>query len=114
MNRVRRLAPYAWGALMGWLGYCAAVSARNGAFTIAVVFTVGGALAVLGHVQHCGLEDALRREAVRAERDARPQPADLSDQAVAVALAGWCCDAWAATAGADHDPATCTRKDTHT
>ncbi|UOB09112.1 hypothetical protein MQE23_08605 [Streptomyces sp. HP-A2021] len=36
-------------------------------------------------------------------------PAPLHDGVVAVAMAGWCCDAWAATAGTDHDP-TCPRK----
>lgn len=35
------------------------------------------------------------------------------DGVIAVALAAWCCDTWAATAGADHDPDHCTRKDHH-
>jgi hypothetical protein len=60
-----------------------------------------------------GRVDHARRVAVLAERAARPpgRPRSAIDGVVAVAMAGWCCDAWAATAGIEHDPDHCTRKD---
>jgi hypothetical protein len=53
------------------------------------------------------------REALRAERAARPphQRPGLEDGVVAVALAGACCERWWTSAGAEHEPTTCTRKD---
>ncbi|MER8219722.1 hypothetical protein ABTZ58_03810 [Streptomyces sp. NPDC094143] len=53
------------------------------------------------------------REALRAERAARPphQRPGLEDGVVAVALAGACCERWWTSAGTEHEPTTCTRKD---
>jgi hypothetical protein len=92
---------------------CAMVSLRNDAPHYAAFF-LGTAVALATAVVHHSFQrDELRyahAQLDRAERAARP-PTSAADAVVAVAMAGWCCDAWAATAGADHDPATCTRKD---
>jgi hypothetical protein len=55
------------------------------------------------------------REALRAERAARPphQRPGLEDGVVAVALAGACCERWWTSLGTEHEPTTCTRKDHH-
>ncbi|WP_432184877.1 hypothetical protein [Streptomyces tendae] len=60
----------------------------------------------------CGRVIAVRLARI-AEAAARPpdQRASLEDGVVAVALAAACCERWWTSAGADHDPATCTRKD---
>ena len=52
-----------------------------------------------------------RREALRAERAARPphQRIGLEDGVIAVALAGACCERWWTSLGAEHDHPT--RKD---
>jgi hypothetical protein len=53
------------------------------------------------------------REDLRAEQAARPpdQRPGLEDGVVAVALAAACCERWWTSAGAEHEPNTCTRKD---
>jgi hypothetical protein len=47
----------------------------------------------------------------RRGRPALPRRTPGAELTVASALAAACCEAWWATAGAEHDPATCTRKD---
>ncbi|MEZ7006151.1 hypothetical protein [Streptomyces sp. AD55] len=96
---------FGYGALFGWLAWCAVQSARNGAPWACAAFVAGSGLVVVAVIREGDLEDALRREAVRRERADRPRPADAGAAVAAVALAGWCCDAWAATAGAEHGPA---------
>ncbi|MFI9491275.1 MULTISPECIES: hypothetical protein [Streptomyces] len=93
-----------YGALFGWLAWCAVQSARNGAPWVCAVFVAGSGLVVVAATREGALKDALRREAVRAQRARRLHPADAGAAEAAVALAGWCCDAWAATAGGEHGP----------
>ncbi|MEV6123889.1 hypothetical protein AB0M23_25835 [Streptomyces sp. NPDC052077] len=101
MGCVHRVLYVGYGVLFGWLAWCAAMSARNGAFAVCGVFVAGSGLVVAAVVREGVLEGVLRREVVR-ERSGGGGAADASDAVVAVALAGWCCDAWAATAGAEH------------
>lgn len=56
-----------------------------------------------------GLYQGLDRlhESIEARREESPAdgpPYDGIDGTTAVAMAGWCCGAWAATAGTHHDP----------
>jgi hypothetical protein len=81
------------------------MSARNDAPWTCVAFVVASGLVVAAVVREGDLDAALRREVVRAQHDALLHPADADAGVAAVALAGWCCDAWAATAGAEHDQA---------
>ncbi|MER6528822.1 hypothetical protein [Streptomyces sp. NPDC001508] len=110
VNRLSGLLHTAYGALFGWLAWCAAQSARNHAPWACAAFVAGSCFVLVAVIREGDLADARRREAVRARRDARRHPADASAAAAAVALAGWCCTAWAATAGAEHDP-TCRNRD---
>ncbi|MFF5980879.1 hypothetical protein ACFY78_18740 [Streptomyces olindensis] len=108
MSRLSRPLYAAYGSLLTWLAYCAVQSARNGAVWATVAFVTASALAVTAAIREGELEDALRREAVRAERDARvgTTTADTIDAAAAVALAGACCEAWWTSLGFQHEP-TC-------
>ncbi|MFJ8804214.1 hypothetical protein [Streptomyces sp. NPDC102487] len=96
------------------LVHCAVISHENGSTAYTVIL---GSLAVLfavslAHTSY--LADRLRNAEVRLEAASRPAPmfSPLSDSTVRAAMAGWCCDTAVLTAGADHDPVTCTRKDT--
>jgi hypothetical protein len=109
MSRLSQPLYVAYGGLLTWLAYCAVQSARNNAPWACAVFVLGSLLAVVAFVREGDLEDALRREAVRAERDARAgsrPTTDAVDAVATVALAAACCEPWWASAGADHDP-TC-------
>ncbi|RMB80122.1 hypothetical protein [Streptomyces shenzhenensis] len=105
MSRLAGLLHTAYGALFGWLAWCAVQSARNDALWACAAFAAGSCFVLVAVIREGDLTDARRREAVRARRDAHLHPADASAAAAAVALAGWCCTAWAATAGTEHDPA---------
>ncbi|MCW5253543.1 hypothetical protein [Streptomyces sp. SHP 1-2] len=101
MRYIHRALYVGYGVLFGWLAWCAVMSARNGALGVCGVFVAGSGLVMAAVLREGMLEDALRREVLR-ERSAGRGVTDASDAVVAVALAGWCCDAWAATAGAEH------------
>ncbi|MFI6279632.1 hypothetical protein [Streptomyces sp. NPDC050988] len=93
---------------------CAAVSYQHGALHYALFFTAAAVAFATAIVHHSYLRDELR--AAHRELDAATKPraaTPVEDGVQAVLVTGWCCDAWAATAGAEHDPATCTRKDHH-
>ncbi|MFC9847765.1 hypothetical protein ACFWFF_01445 [Streptomyces sp. NPDC060223] len=90
---------------------CAMVSAENGAPHYTAFFAAGAILLSTAIAHHAYHRDELRAALVRLERASRPPATPATDMVVAVAMAGWCCDAWAATAGRDHDPTQCTRKD---
>ncbi|WP_069885255.1 hypothetical protein [Streptomyces luteocolor] len=91
---------------------CAAVSTTAGATWYALgLFACS--LLLLGAY---GREHAAARErraaAVRAERIARlSTPTSRVDDEAAIALAAACCERWWTSAGAEHDPEHCTRKD---
>ncbi|MGC5364658.1 hypothetical protein ACPXCE_23815 [Streptomyces sp. DT24] len=104
MRSLHHFLYFCYGVLFGWLVWCAVQSARNGAPWVCAVFVAGSGLVVVAAAREEVLKDALRREAVRTQRDSRVHPADAGAAVAAVALAGWCCDAWAATAGAEHGP----------
>lgn len=98
MSRLSRTLHVAYGALLVWLAYCAVISARNGSPWSCVAFVAGAGLAVTAAIREGDLEDALRREAVLAERHARPA-APAHD-----ALAEACCERWWTSLATDHDP----------
>ncbi len=110
-NRLSGPLCLAHAALCIWLAYCAVQSARNGAPAFCTVFVAGSLLTVVAFFREDRLDDVLRREAVRAERKARPALSneETADGVVAVALAGECCEAWWASAGVEHGD-TCQRR----
>ncbi|MEL3944840.1 hypothetical protein [Streptomyces sp. LNU-CPARS28] len=101
----------AYGALLPWLGYCAIQTGRTGNWWATATFAAASALTVIAALREGQLEDALRREAVRDEREARlgRPPLDTAECAASVALAAACCERWWTSAGADHDSA-CSRQ----
>jgi hypothetical protein len=105
MIRLSRALYAAYGALLVWLAYCAVQSARNGAPWHTAVFVVASGVAITAAIREGELDDALRREAVRAERAARPRARlDIAiDDAAAIALAEACCDTWWTSCGFQHD-----------
>ncbi len=88
MIRPARLLYTAYGALHCYLAYCAINSIRNNAPWHATAFIIGSGLVIIATLREGQLEDALRREAVRDERDARLHPRPADDAAAAVAVAG--------------------------
>jgi len=94
-----------------WLAHCAVQSGLNGAWWASSIFFLGSCLVLAAFCREDRLADALRREAVRAEREARPALSheETVDGVVAVALAGECCEMWWTSAGVEHDE-TCQRR----
>lgn len=97
----------------GGLIYCAKGSEDHhatgyGLFFAGCAVLFGGA--VFHHACH---RDELRAARADIERASRPAatPRPAIDGVVAVALAAACCERWWTSAGTDHDPTTCTRKD---
>jgi hypothetical protein len=92
---------------------CAMVSHSHGSWPYTLFFAGAAVLFAVAIGHHAYHRDELRAALVRLDRATRPpdRPRSAIDGVVAVAMAGWCCDAWAATAGADHDHDRCTRKD---
>ncbi|WP_405956095.1 hypothetical protein [Streptomyces phaeochromogenes] len=93
---------------------CAVVSYQQGALHYAIFFTAAAVAFGTAIVHHSYLRDELRFAHAQLDAATRPRAATLVEDGVQAAFAAsWCCDAWAATAGADHDPEHCTRKDHH-
>lgn len=112
MKHATRILCALYAVAAGVMLRCANISHHHGENGWAAAY---GAIAIvlalaIGH--HAYHRDELRSARARLEHVTRiPGPlCPAVDEVIAVAMAGWCCDAWAATAGADHDPATCTRK----
>lgn len=82
---------------------CALVSYQAHSVGYTAFFAAASIGAALAIVHTSWLLDEHRALLARQERAARPTK---HDQAVADALAEACCEAWWASAGADHDP-TC-------
>ncbi|MCI3240259.1 hypothetical protein [Streptomyces spinosisporus] len=118
MRRIARALYLAYGAQFAWLAVTAVYAAYHHALWACGAFAVGSGLAVVAFMREGALEDARLREAARAERAAHTAPAaqgppltDVTADVVAVALAAACCERWWTSAGAEHDPNHCTRKD---
>lgn len=102
------------GAAACVLARCAVISHAHGSSTYAAVFSAVAIVLGLAIAHHAVMRDELRAALVRLERASRPAPMltpAVTDYTVRAAMAGWCCDTAILTAGADHDPDTCTRKD---
>ena len=109
MIRPTRALCTAYGTLIAFLAYCAVNSFRNAAPWHACAFITASGLVVAAIIREGELEDALRREAIRAERDARMYGRPADNGVAAVALAAACCEGWWVSAGTEHDP-TCPRR----
>ncbi len=112
MSRLSRPLCAAYGALTVWLAYCAVQTARSGAPWLTTVFVIASP-PVAAVIREGELDEALRREAVRAERAAHTgrralafeqELADAIDQVAVIALAEACCEPWWTSCGFHHDP----------
>lgn len=112
MNRLTYALCGLYTAHLFLLSYFATTSARNGApWQTAALVAVSVLLGVAAAREYISADEK-RAAAARAERAARPpDPRPAIDGVVAVALAAACCERWWTSAGAEHEPATCTRKD---
>ncbi|WP_405543979.1 hypothetical protein OG478_22955 [Streptomyces phaeochromogenes] len=94
--------------------HCAIVSYQREALHYAALFTAAAVALATAIVHHSYLRDELRFAHAQLDAATRPRATTpVEDGVQAVFATSWCCDAWAATAGADHDPKHCTRKDHH-
>jgi hypothetical protein len=91
------------------LAACADSSYRHDRPGWALLFAVAFVVNLVAAVHTWHLRDELRSSRARAERAGRPFPT-AQDRAVAELLAP-CCERWWTSAGAEHDPDHCTRKD---
>jgi hypothetical protein len=95
------------------------VSRHHGHPGYAALFAGMAALFLAAIVHHAYHREELRNLTARLERTARPPgsgPAAAEDGVdifVAATLAAACCETWWTSAGAEHDPKHCTRKDHH-
>ncbi|PNG17597.1 hypothetical protein [Streptomyces cahuitamycinicus] len=93
---------------------CALISYEHGSLPYTAFFSGVAVALATAIAHHAYLRDELRAAHVQLERAARPprQRTSLEDGVVRVALAAACCERWWTSAGAEHDPDHCTRKDT--
>lgn len=96
------------------LVHCAIVSYQRDALHYAIFFTAAAIALGTAIVHHSYLRDELRHAHAQLDAATRPRAATpVEDGVQSVFATSWCCDAWAATAGTEHDPEHCTRKDHH-
>jgi hypothetical protein len=94
---------------------CAYVSSIHGNALHTAFFAGAAVLLATAIAHHAYQRDELCDTRVRLERATRPHAThSAEDGAVAVALAAACCERWWTSAGAEHEPTTCTRKDSTT
>lgn len=95
---------------------CAVTSQQNGSPGYCALFAACSILLALGIVHHAYYRDEMRAALVRLDRATRPQ-GPTEQQIAAEAAEVWrqldaaCCLRGWESAGAEHDPHTCTRKD---
>lgn len=95
------------------LAYCSVVSWHNGSLPYTAFFAGASILCVVAVAHHSYQRDEIRHAhaEIDALKRASKPPTDASDGVVAVAMAAACCERWWTSAGAEHEPTTCTRKD---
>lgn len=109
MRRTSHTMSVLYGTLSVGLLRCALVSYQAQAWGYTAFFAAASIGAALAIVHVSWLHDEHRAILVELDRVQRPITT-RQDQQVA-ALVAPCCEVWWATAGAEHDPEHCTRKD---
>jgi hypothetical protein len=91
---------------------CAMVSSQHGDVQHTALFGGAAALFAFAIAHHGYHRDELRAARVQLELAARPRDhQQATEDAVAIAMAAACCERWWTSAGAEHDPQSCSRKD---
>ncbi|MGW2379283.1 hypothetical protein [Streptomyces sp. NPDC001658] len=114
MRRATHFLAVLYAVLALGLLRCAVISYQAEAWGYTAFFAAASIGASLAIVHASWLLDEHRY--VLAQLDAATRPRRITtaqDDQVAIALAAACCEIWWATAGAEHDPDHCTRKDHH-
>jgi hypothetical protein len=109
MSRLSHALWYLYLLAVLFLARCSINSVRSGDLWYAAGLTAAAALVGIALIRECLAEDE-RHVADRTGRPALPRRIPGAELTVAAALAAACCETWWASAGADHDPATCTRR----
>ncbi|MEV8031411.1 hypothetical protein [Streptomyces sp. NPDC086182] len=120
MTRLARVVCSIYGATSLFLAYATVQQAMYGELWAVAALSVCSVVPLIGLVRETEHADAMARVQVFGgaaaaldcpDRPPLPRRTPGAEVAVAEAMAAACCETWWATAGAEHDPATCTRKD---
>jgi hypothetical protein len=117
MTRLARVVCSIYGAASLFLAYATVQQAMYGALWAVAALSACSVVPLIGLVRETEHADAMAKArvfgvpAAAADRPPLPRRTPGAELVVTDAVAAACCDAWWATAGAEHDPATCTRKD---
>jgi hypothetical protein len=121
MTRLARTACTIYIAASLFLAYATVQQALYGEAWAVAALAACSLVPLVAFIRETGRDDTTANarslfgpvNAARHRRGRPPLPRRTpgAEIAVAAALASACCEAWWATAGAEHDPATCTRKD---
>ncbi|MFE3169307.1 hypothetical protein [Streptomyces sp. NPDC059224] len=107
MSRITTVLACCYMAAAGVLLHFGGTARNAGRYGYAAVFGVMAVLFVAAAVHHAYHREELRDALARLEHTARPTTAPPP----AAPPGPGCCETWWATAGAEHDPKHCTRKD---
>lgn len=123
MTRSARVVCMIYGAATLFLAYATVEQALYGEVWAVAALAACSLVPLIGLVREVAHSDAVANARALVEsacaavdsanRPPLPRRTPGADGVVAVAMAAACCEVWWATAGAEHDPATCTRKDHH-
>jgi hypothetical protein len=103
-----------YGAAALFLAYATVEQALYGEVWAVAALAACSLVPLIGLVRETEHADAMAKVQIfggGADRPPLPRRTPGAEGVVAVALAAACCEVWWATAGTEHDPATCTRKD---
>lgn len=113
MRRTSHTLSVLYGILAAGLFRCALVSSQAEAWAYTAFFAAASIGAALAIVHVSWLHDEYRYVLVQLDRARHPiRITTVQDAQVAELLAPACCETWWTSAGVQHDPEHCTRKDT--
>ncbi|MEU6229961.1 hypothetical protein [Streptomyces sp. NPDC047042] len=112
MRRTTHVIDVLYALLALGLLRCALATYQAGAWGYSLFYGAAAMGAALAIVHTSWLLDEYRNVLARLDQPATPtRITTRQDATVAQALAAACCEVWWSTAGTQHDPQHCTRKD---
>jgi hypothetical protein len=112
MTRFARVVCMIYGAAALFLAYATVEQALHGEVWAVAALAACSLVPLIGLMRETEHSDAVANARALVDSVARPplpRRTPGAERVVAVAMAAACCEVWWATAGAEHDPATCTR-----